>query len=124
MAYYDLTQTGAEVQAILNKADTAYQPMTTATINGTTLTAAVNTYYVGTNIGTLAVTLPTPTGTNVQSVVFYIETGATPNVTFLHSTNPIKSEGFEIEANARCEVNALWNGSAWILGQLKLEASV
>lgn len=120
MAYYDLTQTGAEVQAILNKADTAYQPMTTATISGTTLTAAVNTYYVGTNIGTLAVTLPTPTGTNVQSIVFYLETGATPNVTFSHGTTPVYSDGYQIDANAKCEINALWNGSVWVIGQLKL----
>lgn len=173
MAYYDFTQTGAELQSAINKAETdiagvnvstdggttktaltkdsnkevtllfdttptngsnnpitsgavysalggKLSPMAIETISGTSLTAAVNTYYVGTSVGTLAVTLPTPTGAVVQSIIFYLETGATPNVTFSHGTTPVYSDGYQIDANAKCEINALWNGSVWIIGQLKL----
>ena len=173
MAYYYFTQTGAELQAAINKAETdiagvnvstdggttktaltkdankevtllfdttptngsnnpitsgavysallgKVAPMTIETISGTTLSAAVNKYYVGTSVGTLAITLPTPTGTSVQSILFYLETGASPSVTFSHGTTPLYSDGYQIEANAKCEINALWNGSVWIIGQLKL----
>lgn len=92
------------------------------TISGTTLSAQTDKYYVGTNVGTLTVTLPTPIQNTLQSIVIYLETGSTPNITFTGGTI-LYGRNFVIEANTKFELNILWNGVAWILGQLKLYES-
>lgn len=92
--------------------------------SGATLTAAVDKYYTLSNVGTLAITLPTCTGTKIQSVVFYISTGSTPAVTFSSTHTILYSDGFEIAADSIYEVNALWNGTAWCLAMVKLIESV
>lgn len=93
-------------------------------VSGATLTAVVDKYYTLSNVGTLAITLPTCTGTKIQSVVFYISTGSTPAVTFSSTHTILYSDGFEIAADSIYEVNALWNGTAWCLAMVKLEESV
>lgn len=97
--------------------------MTVVTQNsGTTLTAAVGNYYRLTySVGTLAVTLPAPTGSNAQSVLFFLTAGASPNVTFTSSGNDVYySDGFSIDASSTYEINALWNGAAWIITAVKI----
>lgn len=89
------------------------------TISGTTLSAQTDKYYVGTNVGTLTITLPIPIQNTLQSIVIYLETGSTPNITFTGGTI-LYGKDFIIEANSKFELNILWNGVAWILGQLKL----
>lgn len=89
--------------------------------SGTTLTAAVGNYYRFTyNVGTLDITLPTPTGSNAQSVLFFMTTGASPAVTFTSTGNTIyKNDGFAIDATTTYEINALWNGGAWVINAVK-----
>lgn len=89
--------------------------------SGTTLTAAVGNYYRFTyDVGTLAITLPTPTGSNAQSVLFFMTTGASPAVTFTSTGNTIyKNDGFAIDATTTYEINALWNGGAWVINAVK-----
>jgi hypothetical protein len=88
-----------------------------------TLNAEVGKYYrFDVPVGTLAITLPTMTNTTTaKTIVFYLTAGSTPAVTF-SSTHPVYySDGFEIAADSTYEVNALWNGIGWIIGQLTLE---
>lgn len=93
--------------------------MLIASISSSSLSAEIGKYYVGTSIGTLTITLPTPTGNYIQSIVFYLATGSSPNVTFTGGTI-VYSDGFEIVASSACEVNALWNGSAWVVASVKI----
>lgn len=90
--------------------------------SGTILTAEVGKYYTFSNVGTLAITLPTiPSGTTkVQTVTFYIAAGSTPAVTFTSTHSIYYSDGFEIAADSTYEVNALWNGAAWIVAAVKI----
>ena len=88
--------------------------------SGATLTAQVGKYYTLSNVGTLAITLPTCTGTKTQSVVFYISTGSTPAVTFTSTHDVYYSDGLEIESGSTYEINALWNGTAWVVISVKI----
>ena len=125
MAIYTSNYTNAEIDegirlglASVNKED----KMTVVTqSSGTSLTAAVGNYYRFTyNVGTLAITLPTPTGSNAQSVLFFMTTGASPAVTFTSTGNTIyKNDGFAIAASTTYEINALWNGQYWVINTVK-----
>lgn len=88
--------------------------------SGATLTAQVGKYYTLSNVGTLAITLPTCTGTKTQSVMFYMSTGSTPAVTFTSTHDVYYADGFEIELGSTYEVNALWNGTAWIVASVTI----
>lgn len=95
-----------------------------AIISGTTLAAAVSTYYVGSSVGTLAVTLPTPTdATTVASVVLNIATGSSPAVTFTAESGVTisYSKDFALEASKEYEVNCLWQGTKWIIMAVEVE---
>jgi hypothetical protein len=91
--------------------------------NGTTLTAEVGKYYTLSNVGTLAITLPTIAAgtTKVQTVTFYIEAGSSPAVTFTSTHSIIYPKDYKIEVNGLYEIGAAWNGIGWIIGQLTLE---
>ena len=102
---------------VTNKED----KVTIESASGATLTAQVGKYYTLSNVGTLAITLPTCSGTNVQTVVFYMTTGSTPAVTFTSTHSIIYPKDFAIEANGLYEINAAWNGIGWVIGQLILE---
>ena len=91
--------------------------------SGATLTAEVGKYYTLSNVGTLAITLPTIAAgtTKVQTVTFYIAAGSTPGVTFTSTHTIIYPKDYVIEANGLYEIGAAWNGIGWIIGQLTLE---
>ena len=87
-----------------------------------TLNAEVGKYYrFDVPVGTLTITLPTMTyTTTAKTIVFYLTAGSTPAVTF-SSTHPVYySDGFEIAADSTYEVNALWNGTAWIVASVNI----
>lgn len=90
----------------------------------TTLTAEIGKYYVfaGT-VGTMAITLPTPTDTTkVKSIGFYMTTGANTNVTFSNGGTTVKKyDGFVIDSNKTVEVNGLFNGSNWVMAYAVIE---
>ena len=90
--------------------------------SGATLTAEVGKYYTLSNVGTLAITLPTIAAgtTKVQTVTFYIAAGSSPAVTFTSTHSIYYSDGFEIAADTTYEVNALWNGAAWIVASVTI----
>lgn len=92
--------------------------MSITAISGATLTAAVNHYYVGSNVGTLAITLPTITGAQyVETIAFALATGSSPAVTFTGagSETILYEDGFELAASSNYEITALWNGSYWTI---------
>ena len=93
--------------------------------SGATLSAQVGKYYTLSNVGTLAITLPTIASgtTKVQTVTFYIAAGSSPAVTFTSSHSIYYADGFEIAASTTYEVNALWNGVAWIVASVTIITS-
>ena len=90
--------------------------------SGATLTAEVGKYYTLSNVGTLAITLPTIASgtTKVQTVTFYIAAGSTPAVTFTSTHSIYYSDGFEIAADTTYEVSAAYNGIAWVVASVKI----
>lgn len=90
--------------------------------SGATLTAEVGKYYTLSNVGTLAITLPTIASgtTKVQTVTFYIAAGSTPAVTFTSTHSIYYSDGFEIAASSTYEVSAAYNGIAWVVASVKI----
>lgn len=86
-----------------------------------TLAPAVDTYTrLNAAVGTLVVTLPAinaSTNTYAVSLMIYMETGASPAVTFVSADNRpiVYYDGFALDANAKYEVSALFNGSKWVL---------
>ena len=125
----DMTE---EVQESLAKADSALQQhqdisgkedkMTVVTTTSTNLSCTLGSYYVfSSTVNTLAITLPVPTdASHISNVVMYLTTGSSPAVTF-SSTHPVYySDNFEIAADSTYEVNALWNGAAWIVASVNI----
>jgi hypothetical protein len=90
--------------------------------SGSTLTAEVGKYYTLSNVGTLAITLPTIAAgtTKVQTVTFYIAAGSSPGVTFTSTHSIYYSDGFEIAADSTYEVSAAYNGIAWVVASVKI----
>lgn len=90
--------------------------------SGATLTAEVGKYYTLSNVGTLAITLPTIASgtTTLQTVTFYIAAGSSPAVTFTSSHSIYYSDGFEIAADTTYEVSAAYNGIAWVVASVKI----
>jgi len=97
---------------------------TDATLPITTLTCEVGKYYrVDVAVDTLAVTLPAITdSTTVRTVVIYLTGGTTPAVTIASADNKsvYYQDGFEIETGSTYEINALFNGAAWIVAAVKI----
>ena len=91
--------------------------------SGATLSAEVGKYYTLSNVGTLAITLPTIAAgtTKVQTVTFYIAAGSTPGVTFTSTHTIIFPTDYKIKANGLYEIGAAWNGIGWVIGLLTLE---
>ena len=78
------------------------------------------------NDGSVIVTLPTSnmSSTNVQSIVFLVTLG-TGTASIAFTPIAFKTEGFnDMTAGNTYEVNALWNGTNWIMAMTKLEAVV
>lgn len=99
-----------------------------ATLPITTLVTEVGKYYrIDVPIETLAVTLPAMTdNTTVRTVVLYLTGGTTPAVTVsaADSKDVYYQDGFEIKAGKTYEVNALWNGAAWIVASVEIVVPV
>ena len=85
------------------------------------LSAVIGKYYTATSVETLAITLPTvgATNTSVENIVFFLETGSTPSITF----TPVYAEpsSLTFSANSIYEITATWNGLGWILKVTQLQ---
>lgn len=92
--------------------------------SGTTLSASADKYYkFSADVDTLAVTLNHSSSTYIQTIVFGFTAGTTPAVTFATAVSGESiyyADGFSIEAGKTYEVNALWNGSNWMIACLNL----
>lgn len=102
--------------------------MLISSASGTTLNAVANTYYNFTSeVNTLAITLPAVTDvTHITNIVFMLTTGTTPAITFAASgtgVNVIAQDGFSIEASTTYEINALFNGTMWVVAAMKLSTT-
>jgi hypothetical protein len=93
--------------------------------SGTTaILAQVNTYYnVAGTVTNLAITLPAMTDlTTARTVVIYLTAGTTPAVTIsaADSKDVYYQDGFEIASGESYEINALFNGAAWVVAGVKI----
>ena len=97
---------------------------TDATLPITALTCDAGKYYrIDVAVDTLDVTLPAMTDlTTVRTVVIYLTAGTTPAVTIsaADSKDVYYQDGFEIASGESYEINALFNGSAWIVAAVKI----
>ena len=88
------------------------------------ITAEIGKCYNISGAETLSITLPTPTGNHVQNVMFFIQTGSVPQITFTSTGNTIYTYvGFSIDPVSKYEINALWNGSAWIIAEIEVSSN-
>lgn len=88
----------------------------------TTLSAKVGKYYAFADaVETMGVVLPVPIDvTKVQTIVFFMTIGITPAITFSSDIPIYYHDGFELEAGKTYEVNALFNGSAWVIASVEI----
>lgn len=136
------TDMSQAVQESLSKADTALQQhqdisgkedittivapvnTTNATLPITALTCEVDKYYrIDVAVDTLTITLPAISDlTTVKTIVIYLTGGTTPAITISSSDSKdvYYQDGFEIEAGSTYEINALFNGNAWIVASVKI----
>lgn len=88
------------------------------------INAAVNTYYeVAGEVGTLAITLPTPTDlTKVAMVVIHLLAGTNPNVVIgaVDNPQPDFSAAYDISASKEYEINCLYNGDKWVVADMEV----
>jgi hypothetical protein len=91
--------------------------MDIVTSTGTSLSALIGKYYIFTSeVNTLSVGLPTVVdAAHVYSIVLYMTTGESPNITFTSSHPVLYQEGFSLDAGKTYEINCLFNGAAWVL---------
>lgn len=126
--YYTKSQTSGatEISTALGTKENALAIDSTAKTSD--FSAEVGKYYIVNvpNNGSVTVTLPTSnmSSTNVQSIVFLVTLG-TGTASIAFTPIAFKTEGFnDMTAGNTYEVNALWNGTNWIMAMTKLEAVV
>lgn len=117
----NLVTSGGVYNVLLNKQD----KMPISSASGTTLSAVANTYHNFTSeVNTLAITFPAVTDvTHITNIVFMLTTGTIPAITFAASgtgVNVIAQDGFSIEASTTYEINAIFNGTMWVVAAMKL----
>ena len=123
--YYTKSQTSGATEistALGTKEDTVEIDSTAKT---SSFSAEVGKYYIVNvpNNGSVTVTLPKSnmSSTNVQSIVFLVTLG-TGTASIAFTPIAFKTEGFnDMTAGNTYEVNALWNGTNWIMAMTKLE---
>ena len=93
-------------------------------VASSTLSAAVGTYYNVTGaVGTMAVTLPVVQDTaHLSSVILYLTTDTTTALTFTSADGSTiyHSDSYNIEASTTYEINAMYNGTAWVIMAQKI----
>jgi hypothetical protein len=123
--YFWVTPSGSSVSyALLHSGNIgSYKGLTTTTFSGTSLSCSIDTYYrASATINTLAVTLPAVSGSTTRSILLYLTTGTSPNITFTGQSGiTVKYYASHyIQANKTYEINALYNGSIWIVSSAEI----
>ena len=97
-------------------------PIVSVASSASSLTCEEDKYYrLDTAVNTFSITLPTVTDVGIaKSVIIYLTTGATPAVTITSTQQLHYSYGFSLEASKTYEINALWNGAAWVITSIEL----
>lgn len=110
----------ASTQELASKEDK--MPIVQVASGITAINAAVNTYYeVAGEVGTLAITLPTPTDlTKVSMVVVHLTAGTTPNVVIGSTAVIDYSAAYDISAGNEYEINCLFNGGKWVVADMEV----
>jgi hypothetical protein len=96
----------------------------TSTASGVLNTEAGKYHRIDAAVGTLVIILPAMTDlTTARTVVVYLTAGTTPAVTITSADGKtvVLQDGYEIEAGKTYEINALWNGAAWVIAAVEIE---
>lgn len=124
--YYTKSQTSGatEISTALGTKEETVEIDSTAKTSS--FSAEVGKYYIVNvpNDGSVTVTLPTSnmSSTNVQNIIFLVTLGS-GNASIIFTPIAFATEGFNnMAASSTYEVNALWNGTNWIVAMTKLEA--
>ena len=93
--------------------------------NASSLTCETDKYYrLDTAVDTFSITLPTITDVGtVKSIVIFLTTGTTPAITITSTHSVYYNYGFNLNAGKTYEINALWNGTAWIVANVEIVTS-
>lgn len=97
-----------------------------STAKTASFSASVGNYYK-VNIAasvSVTITLTTPTdSTKLSSCIFFVTTSTSPSLTFSAASgiSIYKSTSYSIEASKVYEINAMWNGSAWLIASVEME---
>ena len=88
----------------------------------TALSAEVGKYYAFADaVETMGVVLPVPIDvTKVRTIVFFMTIGTTPTITFSSDIPIYYHDGFELAAGKTYEINALFNGSVWVIASVEI----
>ena len=99
--------------------------MAIVTASGNTLTAHVNTYYrFDTPVTSLTIILPLISNPDtINSIVFSLTTGASPTISFDSIISVYAQDGYSIEGNTSYEINAIYNGSTWVVAAIKINTT-
>lgn len=118
----NVISSGAIFTALNNIASNDLNLIVESAPSGGTLNAAIGNYYVfTTDVTSLEVTLPAaPSYSKVKGCVFFFKTGTLSEgsgVSFTSTDNQpiVFYDGYSAEDNTVYEINAVWNGWAWIL---------
>ena len=87
-------------------------------------TAAVEHYYRFDNaVGTITITLPAMTDDGYShSIFFNFTTSASPSVTWSGNGKTVEYYAdYALDASTKYEINALYNGSKWIIAYAKVD---
>lgn len=108
------------IQTIVNSTD--------ASLPITTLSCSVDKYYkVDVPVQTLSIILPSiSTNDVIKTVVIYLTGGSSPNITISSAAagTTIKyQEDFIIQPTKPYEINALWNGSFWVIAAVEIRTN-
>ena len=104
---------------------------TDVTLPITSLACETGKYYrIDVPVETLAITLPEMSdATTLRGCIIYMTIGTTPAITFAgtaHSgvTPPVYCQnGFELESGKTYEVNAVYNGDAWVVAAALIDTT-
>ena len=120
---------GSDVEQLINlilggNTLTVDRIMEIVSTDETTLNASPGKYYkFTTEVNTLSIILPEiSNSTFAEGIIFQLTIGNIPNIQFSGTNSIYKQKDFELSANKTYEVNAIFNGSNWIVASIEIDS--
>ena len=87
--------------------------------NSLSFAAETGKYYRITQSGAITVTLPTVQSDYIENIIIFFTAASDDCLDFISQETVIYADGYEINAGDVCEVNAIFNGSSWVVTVVK-----